>query len=96
MDYATITVKVPKEMTAYFSDDYVAESGENLKRNALLLYPYIYNNVISHGRAAEILGIKKLDLIDLYDEMGFPYFDMDISEVRKDIQTFRELKKALA
>lgn len=34
MDYATITVKVPKEMTAYFSDDYVAESGEDLKRNA--------------------------------------------------------------
>ena len=35
MDYATITVKVPKEMTAYFSDDYVAESGEDLKRNAV-------------------------------------------------------------
>ena len=52
--------------------------------------------MISHGRAAEILGIKKLDLIDLYDEMGFPYFDMDISDVLKDIQTFRSLKKELA
>lgn len=81
-------------MAAFISDEYVVESGEDLKRNALLLYPYIHNNVISHGRAAEILGIKKLDLIDLYDEMGFPYFDMDISEVRKDIQTFRDLKKS--
>ena len=81
-------------MAAFISDEYVVESGEDLKRNALLLYPYIHNNVIFHGRAAEILGIKKLDLIDLYDEMGFPYFDMDISEVRKDIQTFRDLKKS--
>ena len=96
MEYATVEVKVPKAMQAYFSDDYVIESDEELKRNALLLYPYIHKNVISHGRAAEILGIRKLDLIDLYDEMGFPYFDMDISEVMKDIQTFRSIKKEKA
>lgn len=80
-------------MTTFFSDDYVTDSNDELKRNALLLYPYIHNNIISHGRAAEILGIKKLDLIDLYDHMGFPYFDMDIGEVMQDIQTFRSLKK---
>lgn len=96
MEYATVEVKVPKAMQTYFSDEYVIESGEELKRNALLLYPYIHKNVISHGRAAEILGIRKLDLIDLYDEMGFPYFDMDISEVMNDIQTFRAVKKEMA
>ena len=96
MEYATIQLKVPKEMQVYFTDDYAFESNEELKRNALLLYPYIHNNMISHGRAAEILGIKKLDLIDLYDEMGFPYFDMDINDVMQDMQNFRDLKKALA
>ena len=64
MEYATIQLKVPKEMQVYFTDDYAFESNEELKRNALLLYPYIHNNTISHGRAAEILGIKKLDLIE--------------------------------
>ncbi len=93
MEYATIQITVPKGMETYFNDNYVFESGERLRRNALLLYPYIHNNVISHGRAAEILGIKKLDLIDLYDNMGFPYFDMDISEVLNDINTYRSLKK---
>ncbi len=88
MEYAKLEVKVPKEMTTFFSDDYVTDSNDELKRNALLLYPYIHNNIISHGRVAEILGIKKLDLIDLYDHMGFPYFDMDIGEVMQDIQTF--------
>ncbi len=96
MEYAEVQVKVPKEMQIYFSDDYAIDSGDELKRNALLLYPYIYKNVISHGRAAEILGIKKIDLIDLYDQMGFPYFDMDISEVMQDIQTFRSLKRKKA
>ena len=81
MEYATIQVTVPKAMQAYFSD---------------LLYPYVHNNVISHGRAAEILGIRKLDLIELYDDMGFPYFDMDISDVMQDIRTFRSLKKEMA
>ena len=96
MEYAEVQVKVPKEMQIYFSDDYAIDSGDELKRNALLLYPYIYKNVISHGRAAEILGINKIDLIDLYDQMGFPYFDMDISEVMQDIQTFRSLKRKKA
>lgn len=96
MEYATVKVKVPKAMQGFFSDDYALESGGELKRNALLIYPYIHENIISHGRAAEILGMKKLDLIDLYDEMGFPYFDMDISEVLQDIQTFRSIKKEMA
>lgn len=96
MECAKIEVTVPKEMQVYFSDDYAVDSVEELKRNALLLYPYIHNNVISHGRAAEILGVKKLDLIELYDNMGFPYFDMDIGEVLQDIQTFRSIKKGLA
>lgn len=96
MEYATIQVTVPKAMQAYFSDEYAQDSGDVLKRNALLLYPYVHNNVISHGRAAEILGIRKLDLIELYDDMGFPYFDMDISDVMQDIRTFRSLKKEMA
>lgn len=96
MEYATIQLTVPKEMQIFFTDNYAFEADEVLRRNALLLYPYVHNNIISHGRAAEILGIKKLDLIDLYDAMGFSYFDMDISEVIKNIQNFRNLKKEMA
>ncbi len=89
MEYATIQVTVPKAMQEYFSDEYAQDSGDVLKRNALLLYPYVHNNVISHGRAAEILGIRKLDLIELYDDMGFPYFDMDISDVMQELNAAR-------
>ena len=43
----------------------VSPGDSALRRNALLLYPMIWEGKMSHGRAAEILGVKKLDLIDL-------------------------------
>ena len=62
-------------------------------RNALLLYPYILNQTISHGRAAEILGIRKTELIDLYDRLGYSYFDMTLDDLDDELNIFRELKK---
>ncbi len=69
----TVTIKVPVGMSKYL----VTMNPEaELTRNALLLYPYIRNQTISHGHAAEILGIKKAELIDLYDKLGYSYYDM--------------------
>jgi hypothetical protein len=60
-------------------------------RNALLLYPYILNRKISHGKAAEILGIHKLELVDLYGKLGFSYFDQTMDELDDDLETFKQL-----
>ena len=60
-----------------------------LIRNALL-YPYILNRTISHGRAAEILGIRKSELIDLYDKLGYSYFDMTMDDLDSELKQFRE------
>ena len=51
--------EIPEEMKPYI------DSTNKLRQNAILLYPYILDKTISHGRAAEILGMSKLDLIDL-------------------------------
>ena len=61
-------------------------------QKAILLYPYILNKTLSHGRAAEIFGMSKLDLIDLYANIGFPYFDLTINELDKDLETYYSLK----
>ena len=71
----------------------VADPKMELIRNALLLYPYILNQTISHGHAAEILGIRKSELIDLYDKLGYSYFDMTMDDLDDELNTFRELKK---
>ena len=63
-----------------------------LMRNAMLLYPYIKDLTISHGKAAEILGIRKQELIDLYGKLGLPYFDQDINEIDEELQYWKEMK----
>ena len=86
----SVTTKVPVGV----SKNLVTMTSETeLTQNALLLYPYILNQTISHGRAAEILGIKKSDLINLYDKLGYSYFDMTMDDLDDELNIFRELKK---
>ena len=86
----TVTIKVPAGMSKYLK----STNGETeLARNALLLYPYIVNQTISHGGAAEILGIRKSELIDIYDKLGYSYLDMTMDELDSELETFRQLKK---
>lgn len=85
----TITIEVPVGMSKYLK---VIDPESELTRNALLLYPYILNQTISHGRAAEILGIRKSELIDLYDKLGYSYFDIIQDDLDDELNTFRELK----
>lgn len=67
MAYITVEIKIPEAMKPFVIQD---DSEDVLLKNALLLYPYIINRKISHGRAAEILGIRKLELIELYGKLG--------------------------
>ena len=84
----SVTIKVPVGMSKY-----LLTVNPELTRNALLLYPYILNQTISHGRAAEILGIRKSELIDLYDKLGYSYFDMTMDDLDDELNAFREVKK---
>ena len=86
----SVTIKVPVGMSKYLV---TINPEAELTRNALLLYPYILDQTISHGRAAEILEIRKSELIDLYDKLGYSYFDMIMDDLDNEMNTFRELKK---
>mgnify|MGYP004530420579 CR=1 FL=1 len=86
----SVTIRVPSEMKKYVSN---INAETELTRNALLLYPYIVNKTISHGRAAEILGIHKSELIDIYDKLGYSYFDMTMDDLDAELETFKQLKK---
>ena len=85
-----VTINVPVGMSQYLVN---VNPETEIIRNALLLYPYILNQTISHGRAAEILGMRKSELIDLYDNLGYSYFDMTMDELDDDLETFRRFKK---
>ncbi len=84
----TVQIQIPEAMKPYVTNE-TADAA--LQRNALLLYPYILKRKISHGKAAEILGIHKLDLIELYGQLGLCYFDLTRDDLDKDLQTFMDL-----
>lgn len=92
-DHMTMTevkIQVPVDMASYA----VANDAQSeLMRNAMLLYPYIKNLTISHGKAAEILGIRKYELINLYDGLGLPYLTLTriYRKLRKKHSTFRRV-----
>lgn len=89
MALVDVNIKVPAEMAIYLEpSNQVIE----LERNALLLYPYILNQTISHGRAAEILGIRKNELIDIYDKLGFSYLDLTMDDLDAELETYRKVK----
>ena len=59
---------------------------------AALLYPYIADGTISHGKTAKILGIHKMELIQIYGKNGLFYFDMTMDELDEDISTFKPVR----
>ena len=89
MDMVNYTIRVPKGMVPYLADD---ESGDDFERNALILYGFIQTGVLSHGRTAEILDIKKRDLIEFYNSKGLPYLDQNKEELLADLAAYDRIK----
>lgn len=92
MSLVEYKLKVPSELLLLLKR---SDKNMEIQRNALLLYPYIHNQTISHGRAAEILGMNKYDLIAIYEDLGLPYYSMDFSEVEEEIKEFYDLEESL-
>lgn len=91
MAMATIQIEVPEAMKKYIV---VADSRDAFERDAMILYPYIHNHSISHGRAAEILGVHKTDLIAYYDNIGLPYLDQTEEELDDDLRDYYAAKES--
>ena len=87
---AMISLEIPENLVSFAMP---SKEEDQLERNAMILYPYIRKGIISHGKAAEILGIFKMDLITLYGKLGLPYIDMTDEEFDEELETVCYLKK---
>ena len=77
-------------MVPYLKND---DRDYEFRRNAMLLYPLIQNLTLSHGRAAEILGVRKTDLIEYYNSIGIPYLNQTKDDLMKDLATLERVLK---
>ena len=89
---AIVSMEMPDEMVEFAMP---SNKDEQLKVNAMILYPYIQQGMISHGKAAEILGIFKIDLITLYGKTGLSYIDMSEDEIEEELETVKYLKEVM-
>ncbi len=62
----------------------------------MMLYPFIQNLSISHGRAAEILGVHKADLIEFYNSMGIPYLKQSKADLLDELAVYSRIKEKKA
>ena len=93
MDIITIPMQIPKAMASYVEGN---DQKRTFERNAMMLYPYIQDMTISHGRAAEILGVRKTELIEFYDSMGIPYLNQSKSELLDELAAFERIREKRA
>lgn len=92
MSMKKIEINVPEGMVSYVS---IKDEEDILKQNAMILYPYIQDDIISYGKAAELLGIHKLDLIALYGKLGISYLQESVEEITSDLQAIKKLRSNL-
>ena len=89
MTMQAVSIKIPDTIAEYAV---VEDEKDMLIRDAMILFPYIKNDTISHGKAAELLGIHKMDLIALYGSLGIPYFD----QLQSDVEVLKKLRSKIA
>lgn len=79
-----VTVKLPVDAVQYLVP---TEETLRTEQHALMMYPYIKNGLLSHGRVAEILNMNKYELISIYARFGIPYINLSSEELNEDIET---------
>ena len=84
----TVSFDVPTELADLLN----RSSQDQFERNAMLILPFVQNQTVSHGRAAEILGVHKLELIAFYGKLGLPYLDMSEDELQAERSVYQRLK----
>ena len=89
MTMTKVEINIPEEIIPY---TVVEDKKLQDLRNAMLVFPYIKNGVISYGKAAEMLGLFKIDLINLYGELGLAYFDETEEEFKEDIDVLKKIR----
>ncbi len=87
MNSVKFEIEIPASLLPYVKQDEF-----KTQQTALLLYPYIANGNISNGKAAELLGMSKTELLDMLGEMGIPYYNQTSEELDSDIQVLRKLR----
>lgn len=86
MDTVKIELEIPRVLAEYAdinSEEY------KKKINQIMLYELVKSEKISIGKAAEAMGMRKIDFITDLGKMDIPYFDFSLEELMEDVKSAR-------
>ncbi|MBQ7167694.1 MAG: UPF0175 family protein [Treponema sp.] len=86
METTEIKITIPKDAACYINPD-------DIRTKALLFYPAISDMKLSRGRVAELLGIGRLEMLDMLADMDIPYITQTWEEVQQDMDNYENLVK---
>ncbi|HHV16077.1 MAG TPA: UPF0175 family protein [Gelria sp.] len=83
MDTVKIELEVPQVLA-----EYVDINSESYKKkiNLIMLYELVKKEKISVGKAAEAMGMRKIDFITDLGKMDIAYFDFSVEELMEDVK----------
>jgi predicted HTH domain antitoxin len=83
MDTITITVELPRDLLVALNVP-ASETSERTREWVILeLYR---EQLISAGKAAEVLGVTKRQFMDLLARREIPYLDLTAAELAEDVR----------
>lgn len=83
MNLVKLEIDVPETLLSYVD---VNDAEYKKKIRELIAYELVKENKISFGKAAEMLGMTKIQFITDLGKMGIPYFDLENDEIISDMR----------
>ena len=84
METITASVELPRDLLVALDISAAEIDGRVREWTALELYR---EELISAGKASELLGVSKSQFIDLLDQRGIPYLDLTADELAEDVRS---------
>lgn len=87
-----VKIDLPNKMADFLNKKKINDTTE-FKRAAFMLFAYIDSGIISHGKAAELLGVDKFRLINFYGNYGLQYITDPVDKyLESEIKFFKTSK----
>ena len=90
MAMQTLTIELPEEIVRLLDDD--GPASETARRAVVI--ELFRTAKISQGKAAELLGISKWDMLPIMEEHGIYHGPLTAEEIDEELETLRRIGRS--
>ena len=83
MDTVTVSFELPRDVLVALN---IPAGETNAKAREWVVLELYREDMVSAGKAAEMLGLTKNQFIDLLDRRRIPYLDLSAAELEEDVR----------